>query len=81
MKKIPSALTPQSQRNPHFYLLASAAVKAEQHGQFSKAADLWSGSMEMAIKASNKIWSEHRQAYCLSAIRNGWSAYMNNAEA
>lgn len=73
MKSSLSAGKKYSLRNPRFYRMASAAATSERQGEFADAAELWSDAMNLATNSSNRLWTEHRHLYCLSALRNGWS--------
>ncbi|MCS3401350.1 MULTISPECIES: ANR family transcriptional regulator [Pantoea] len=60
-------------RNVRYYTVAEAAAFAESRGQYEHAEKLWSQATKLARNIINVEWAEHRNHYCLSVIRNGWS--------
>lgn len=68
-----STTKPGKSINGSFNLIAQKAVEAEIQGDYEAAADLWSAATRLAKKNVNIQWAEHRNQFCLSILRNGWS--------
>lgn len=60
-------------RNTRYYAVAEAAALAEMAGKHEQAGKLWLKAMKLAKRQINAEWSDHRNQYCLSVLRNGWS--------
>lgn len=60
-------------RNTRYFHVAEAAALAESFGHYEQAGKLWLKAMKLAKRRINAEWSGHRNQYCSSVLRNGWS--------